>query len=172
MLVEDFNHTIDTWIKELEPYKLEQLCVKPAPDSWSLGQLYMHLIESTHYFIEQIKICLASNENALGEALPQAREMFHNNAFPDILIEGPPSNALTPNPESKKQIELALMDLKEEVRQIETLITHSPFKGKTRHPGLKYFNAGEWLQFAEMHLRHHLRQKDRIVAVLMRDFQI
>ena len=27
--------------------------------------------------------------------------------------------------------------------------------GKTKHPGLNYFTAKEWLQFAEMHLRHH-----------------
>jgi hypothetical protein len=27
---------------------------------------------------------------------------------------------------------------------------------------LLFFNAPEWLQFAEMHMRHHFRQKMRI----------
>ncbi|HEV9036934.1 MAG TPA: hypothetical protein VGQ51_09945 [Puia sp.] len=41
-----------------------------------------------------------------------------------------------------------------------------PATGKTRHPGLHYFNSLEWLQFAEMHMRHHFRQKKRIDACL------
>lgn len=48
------------------------------------------------------------------------------------------------------------------MNNVEMLISKSPFKGKTKHPGLDYFSAIEWLQFAEMHLRHHLRQKKRI----------
>ena len=36
------------------------------------------------------------------------------------------------------------------------------FNGKAKHPGLNYLNASEWLQFADMHMRHHLRQKKRI----------
>jgi hypothetical protein len=42
------------------------------------------------------------------------------------------------------------------------LITQSPYKGKTKHPGLHYFNADEWLQFADMHFRHHVKQKKKI----------
>jgi hypothetical protein len=34
--------------------------------------------------------------------------------------------------------------------------------GKTKYPGLNYFTAKEWLQFAGIHLRHHLKQKKRI----------
>jgi hypothetical protein len=45
-------------------------------------------------------------------------------------------------------------------------ILKSPFHGKTKHPGLGFFNANEWLQFAEMHLRHHLKQKERIEEFL------
>jgi len=49
---------------------------------------------------------------------------------------------------------------------LAALIPASDFKGKTKHPGLLYFNAGEWLQFATIHLRHHLRQKKRIDTLL------
>ena len=47
-----------------------------------------------------------------------------------------------------------------------TQIANSKSKGKTKHPGLNYFNANEWLQFAEMHLRHHLKQEKRIEEFL------
>lgn len=162
MLVEDFNHTIDIWIKELEQYDFIRLCTKPSPGSWSLGQVYMHLIDDTTYYIEQIKICISANDNVMEEASPAAKAMFLNNNFPDEVIEGPPSNFCMPQPGSKEQLVSRLTNLKDEMNNAAILISRSSFKGKTKHPGLNYFSADEWLQFAEMHLRHHLRQKKRI----------
>ena len=166
MLIEDFNRTIDIWIKELENYGFIHLLAKPSPNSWSLGQVYMHLIDETNYYIKQIKICVSGNENVIEEASPDAKTMFYNNAFPDIVIEGAPANAYVPEPGNKEQLISCLMNLKDEINNVAILISKSPFKGKTKHPGLNYFNANEWFQFAEMHFRHHLRQKKRIDDLL------
>lgn len=157
-----FNQTIDTWIKELEQYNLTQLLAKPSATHWSMGQLYMHLIQSTRYFIKQIQISASSNDNTNEEAFAAAKTMFSNNDFPDALLEGPPTNAATPQPASKEQLVTELTNLKEEIKNAEALIAKSQFNGKTKHFGLGYFTAGEWLQFAEMHFRHHLRQKKRL----------
>jgi hypothetical protein len=162
MLVEDFNHTIDIWIKELKRYNFAQLCTKPSPETWSLGQVYVHLIGVTNYFIKQVEICLSTDDNAGEEASAAAKTMFLNNDFPDKMLDGPPSNAHTGQPDSEEQLMSGLMNLKEKVTNIGVLRSKSQFKGKTKHPGLSYFNAQEWLQFAEMHFRHHLRQKKRI----------
>jgi hypothetical protein len=83
--INDLDQSIDSWIKELEQYDFIQLCAKPSPTSWSLGQVCMHLIENTNYYVDQIKMCV---------------------------------------------------------------------------------NAREWFQFADMHFRHHLRQKKRIEKFL------
>ena len=88
--------------------------------------------------------------------------MFLNNDFPDAILEGPPSNAFTPQPESKDQLLTELLQLKDEMTKAEALIAASQFNGKTKHSGLGYFTASEWMQFAEMHFRHHLRQKKRL----------
>jgi DinB superfamily len=162
MLNKDFNQTPDNWIKELEKYSFAQLLAKPSPISWSLGQLYMHLIGATGYFVKQIKICTSNNDNINEEAFDNAKIMFRNDDFPDALLEGPPSNAKTPQPLSKEQLVTELTHLKNEIKNAEALISASQFKGKTKHFGLGYFTANEWLQFAEMHFRHHLRQKKRL----------
>ena len=162
MLIEDFNHTIDIWIKELEHYDFTQLCAKPSPNSWSLGQVYMHLIAETSYYIEQIKICVSANDNVLEEASPGAKKMFLHNEFPDEIMEGPATNSHIPQLGSKEELMSYLMNLKDEMNNAEILISKSLFKGKTKHPGLEYFSADEWSRFAEMHFRHHLRQKKRI----------
>lgn len=166
MLLEDFNHTIDAWIKALTQYDFIALSTKPSPNSWSLGQVYMHLIAETRFYIEQIKICLAGNDHAMEEASPEARTMLLNNEFPDAIIEGPPTNAFIPQPRNKEELISGLINIKEQMNDVKILIAQSPFKGKTKHPGLNYLDANGWLQFAEMHLRHHLRQKKRIDAFL------
>lgn len=161
-----FDETLDSWINEISLKTFDQLCAKPSPTSWSLGQLGMHLIEATTYYLDQVNICLSTGDNALEDMSSEAKVMFDDNEFPHEVIEGPPSNADTPQPESKEELLRGLLKLKEEIGRIEKLISISLSKGKTKHPGLRYFNAKEWFQFAEMHFRHHLRQKKRIEAFL------
>ena len=166
MLVEDFKQSLDVWINQLETYDSKQLYAKPSPNSWSIGQVYMHLIENTDWFLEQAKICSSTNENANEEASLAGKAMLLDNEFPDAVLEGPPENHATQQPESKSQLISDLKQLKNEIFGLGKVIYASKFKGKTKHPGLGYFNAVEWFQFAEMHLRHHLRQKKRIDAFL------
>ena len=162
MLIEDFNNTIDTWIKELDHYNLTELRAKPSVGSWSLGQVYFHLIKNTRYYIEQIRICTSANDHIHEEASPEAIAMFRNNEFPNAILEGPDTNAIIPQPQGKDELKSAFLDLRNQMNNAAFLISNSSCKGKTKHPGLSYFSANDWLQFAEMHLRHHLRQKKRI----------
>ncbi|MEQ1587043.1 MAG: DinB family protein [Cyclobacteriaceae bacterium] len=162
VLIDDFNHTIAAYIIELERYTIAQLCAKPSPTRWSLGQMYLHLIADTRFYLDQIRICISNNDHAEEHANPHAKSMFANNEFPDEFIEGAPANAHMPQPQSKEHLLNELLALKTEMSAIALLISTSPFTGKTKHPGLHYFSATEWLQFADMHFRHHLRQKKRI----------
>ena len=148
--------------KRIKTIRLYGLCTKPSPGSCSLGQLITHLINDTNFYIEQIKICVTTNENINEGPSPSAQTMFRNNNFPDTIIEGNPDNANIPQPDSKEELINSLLNLKEEMNSTSMLISKSRFNGKTKHPGLGYFNADEWLQFAEMHFRHHVRQKKRI----------
>lgn len=162
MLNNNFTPTLNYWIKELNQYNFRQLCSKSSVDSWSLGQLYMHLIEQTTYYLEQVKICVANNDNVDEQASAVAAIMFLDNDFPDEIIEGPPSNQYTPQPVNKEQLMHSLLNLQSEMDAAAILISESAFKGKTKHPGLDYFNASQWFQFVEMHFRHHESQKKRI----------
>jgi hypothetical protein len=166
MVTEDFSRTLDYWIKELEQYDFNQLCAKPSPSSWSMGQVFMHLVKNTNYYIEQIRICVSTDDHENEEASTHGKKMLSDNEFPDEIIEGPPENSRTLQPASKEELVRSFLKLKDDVTTIEVLILQSTCRGKTKHPGLNYFNAKEWLQFADMHFRHHLRQKKRIDAFL------
>ncbi len=161
---QDINRIINWWIAQLDHYTYEQLLVKPSVTGWSIGQLYMHLITDTKFYIENIEACMSGGANMHEEASAFARELFRNNEFPDIRIKGHPNNACMPQPESKEQIHGELVEIQQQLNELADLVIAVLPKGKTRHPGLGYFNAKEWLHFTDIHFRHHQRQKERIDA--------
>lgn len=167
MLLEDFNLIIDTWINELDTYTIAQLLFKP-PAGWSLGQLYMHLVDDTNYYMEEMKRCMTTGNDTNGDKSDFAKTLFANNGFPDAAIEGALSNAYIQQPQSKEQLAASLQALKAEYNKLYILIRQTSPKGKTKHPGMNYFNALEWFQFAEMHFRHHLRQKKKIDSAILK----
>jgi hypothetical protein len=167
MLIDHFNITIDGWIDALDHYSFSELLFKPDPDNWSLGQVYMHLLNETQYYISQIEYCLSHEENAKEKMKDAGAVMFANNSFPDERIKGDPGiTSKIGQPASKEQLIQGMLALKDEMNKNWTLIVRNENNGKTRHPGLGYFNAIEWFQFAEMHLRHHFRQKIKIDKLL------
>ena len=161
-LLQRFNETIRQWIACLDDYTLEMLHQQPAGNSWSLGQVYIHLLDDTGWFAGQMKAALADTENSTGEMHENARSIFRNNGFPDVLIQGPSTNIAMRQPKSKMELSQGLGSILADVNALYATVDASRSTGKTRHPGLLFFSSLEWLQFAEMHLRHHLRQKQRI----------
>lgn len=165
-ILEQFDQTMCVWITQLNRYNYQQLCLQPNAKSWSLGQVYEHLIADTEYYFQQIYHCLSTNENAQEDMADMAKEWFQNNSFPKVKLVGPPGNEAPPNPLNMHKLMNDLKKLKILMNKIGMEILKSPNKGKTKHPGFLYFNAAEWFQFAEMHFRHHLQQKERIDAFL------
>ncbi len=162
VLLEQFNKTIDIWIYHLNDYTLDMLCRKPGENCWSLGQVYLHIIADTAWFVEQMQDCLLlSNANSEMEMHENAKAIFANNGFPDALLENPSNDPDSRQPRDKEELLQGLTDIKLEVNALYA-IDHPQADGKTEHPGFHFFNSMEWLQFAEMHMRHHLRQKRRI----------
>jgi DinB superfamily len=162
MLIKPLHQTITNWIDELDHYTLTELRRKPSPESWSLGQVYFHLIDNTRYYVEQARICLSSDDHRHEQPSPEGVAMLANDEFPDAIIEGPDTNTHFPQPGSKDELKSALLKVQDEISIFVLLISSGRRTGKTKHPGLGYFNAHEWLQFADMHFRHHLKQKKRI----------
>ncbi len=163
MLVDEFNHTIDSWSAALGKYSMDDLLVKPGENDWSIGQVYMHLLNETAFYIEQMEGCFRDNQYSAGLMKDAGKVMLANNEFPDEKIKGDPEVIeKIKQPVSKQELVTDMKSLKLRMNEVwEKIITDEP-GGKTMHPGLGYFTAKQWAQFAEMHLRHHFRQKQRI----------
>lgn len=163
IFLNQFNATIGQWIDYLDSYSIEMLHQRPQTNAWSLGQVYVHLIEDTTFYLEQIELALSSNNlNADKSMSSRAKVLFGNNEFPDMALENPSNDINLKQPQSNEELSQGLISIRNEMNKLFAEVDLSTANGKTDHPGFAFFNALEWLQFAEMHMRHHLRQKKRI----------
>ena len=162
-MIGKFNRTLAIWIDELDRFTLNQLLVKPNPTSWSLGQVYGHIVEETDWYNGQIKISLDDIEKVNAPSTHKAKKLFENGSFPNERIQGDPLIAdKVSQTTSIDQLRSDLVKLKSDTNLIWNMMKKADSYGKSEHPGLGYLNCFEWLQYSEMHMRHHLRQKDRI----------
>ncbi|HSB93918.1 MAG TPA: DinB family protein [Flavitalea sp.] len=153
--------TVDSWIQFLYEYNEEQLTIQVDEGSWSIGQLYNHLISDSYFYIMQANHARLE-ENKTRQATAEATEMFKNNAFPATRIKGHPSNASIPQPGNKDELKQGLIQLQDEICELILKVNEQVAHGKSEHPGLGYLSTGEWIQLMDMHFRHHLDQKRRI----------
>lgn len=167
MWIEKFNGTIAIWINELDSYTIQQMSVKPNRKSWSLGQVYQHIIDETSWYHGQIEIALKDVKNADVPITNEAATLFKVGSFADRRIQGDPFiSDNVKQPTTIDQIRSDLGKLKINTNKIWGTITKTPSYGKSEHPGIGFLNCLEWLQYSEMHMRHHLKQKLRIESFL------
>ncbi|MGB5554019.1 MAG: hypothetical protein WBM83_05110 [Flavobacteriaceae bacterium] len=167
MWIEKFKGTIDIWINELDSYSIHQLSVKPNSKSWSLGQLYQHIIDETSWYHGQIEISLLDDAHASVPTTDVAAALFKAGSFADRRIQGDPLiSENVKQPKSIDQIRSDLEKLKINTNKIWETISKTPSYGKSEHPGMGFLTSFEWLQYSEMHMRHHLMQKRRIDSFL------
>ncbi|MBC9929804.1 SRPBCC domain-containing protein [Chitinophaga qingshengii] len=158
---QQLTHALDQWVAFLDDYSLEMMCRPTSAAAWSLGQVYVHIIDDTGWYLEQVAMALSGDDHHDQEMTEEGRQILAN-GFPDIQIAGPATNTVIPQPESLDVLKEGLLSIRDQVMAMQL----NDARGKTQHPGFGYFTAAEWLRFAEVHLQHHLRQKKRIDAAL------
>ncbi|CAM5797768.1 DinB family protein [Brevibacillus borstelensis] len=176
----------ELYVRELDRYDMEQLTRKPSEDEWSLGQMYMHLIRAALFMqlrhVDTFKAQSEQIEAANGEAGSESlsggdtpgekteagQAVFAQGSLPPVRIRVPASPEYTPpQPESKEQLAEGLRQVFSKMRELEPVLADISPVFTAPHPAFGHLNATEWFAIVEMHYRHHLRQKERLDALLM-----
>jgi len=168
MIIDKFNETIDIWLNALDSFTLKQLLIKPNEKSWSLGQLYCHIIDESKWYNKQIRISLLDKENSNIATTEKTRILMDRGSFEDIMIKGDPLiSENIKQPRSINNLKSELEKLKKSTNEIWATMNSLSSHGKSKHPGMGYMTCFEWLRYSEMHMRHHLKQKERIQKFLL-----
>jgi|WetSurMetagenome_2_1015567.scaffolds.fasta_scaffold194726_1 hypothetical protein len=164
-ILSQFETTAGIWLASLSQYSEEQFARKPDENSWSIGQVYNHLVTGTRlYQLQQVARCLEGkkNEKNAGKKLP-GKLTFLLGSFPPLRIKVPPSEIYTPKqPSNIETMKTGLEKLITIMRETERKLAGASAISKTSHPAFGFLNAQEWFHLIEMHFRHHLHQKKRL----------
>jgi hypothetical protein len=170
-ILSQFEQTAALLLNSLKDYSEEQFSRKPDANSWSMGQMYNHLVSGTMRFpLQQIALCLDGKGSAENGGIKFPFKLFFLfGSMPPTRIKVPPSDTYTPKqPENIEAMRIGLEHLVKTMREIEPKIANSSSTHATAHPAFGYLTARQWFQLIEMHFRHHLRQKQRIEKLLLK----
>ena len=157
--------SIDYWIDAYKQYDLEKILMKPAENSWSLGQVGVHLwMASKGFFFKNAEKCLSKEGTERGKSKKlHAHLIFTFGMLPPVRYEMPQQVSVVPKPpESKEQLIARLEEIKTMASALIQRLPQSDPDLKTRHPFLGWLNAAEWIELCSLHFRHHKRQKRRL----------
>jgi len=171
------NHTlekkthqiIDAYIQLLDKYTYEKLIQQPDENSWSVGQVYIHVwMASKGFFFKNAALCLSGETAEKGKSKKLiAYPIFLFEKMPTVKIKMPDKVAVQPRqPESKEQLVQKLSEIKALVSEFVQKIPQSDPDLKTKHPFLGYLNCAEWVKLCNIHFKHHQAQIDRINKAL------
>ncbi len=159
------HEAIDYWIDEYRRYDFEKIVTPPSDNSWSLGQVGIHLwMAAKGFFFKNAEKCLSKEGTETGKSKKLAAHfIFTLRTLPPVQYEMPKQVAVVPKqPESKEQLIAKLEEIKQMASAYIKRIPDSDPALKTKHPFLGWLNTAEWIQLCNIHFRHHMRQKKRI----------
>ena len=162
-----FEKQANKWLTSLDSYTMEELLKKPSDESWSMGQVYIHIATANKYFLGKNANSLANGEDfTTGKSKTKwGRLVFIFNMFPPMSVKMPKKDTggTEPiQPESKEQIERKIRENLVFFKEIEEKVSQAPKSQVKKYPFLGYLNAAEWYTIAGLHMKHHLRQKRKL----------
>jgi hypothetical protein len=147
----------------------EQFQRSPSEGVWSYSEVYSHIISSDTGSLIAIERCMNDTKSSTGRMQWQAWLILFFGVFPPGKIKAPVQVAAMVKKIRVEEARDGIIKLKERIPEILDLVRKSLPGQKVRHPRLGLLNARQWLRFIDIHTLHHLKQLQRINAMLIND---
>jgi len=156
------HQVVDAYKSKLLHYPEDIFQTTPPISGWSYSEVYSHIFDSSLLSL----IAFANAANGKGENKPT------HFMVKLILLLGalPPAQKYkVPKRLEERVKKISKTEALDFILEFEkafddnyALLAHAKANSKTKHPRLGYLNAKQWLRFIEIHLKHHLKQLERI----------
>ncbi|MBB3110080.1 hypothetical protein FHS18_002147 [Paenibacillus phyllosphaerae] len=167
MILKQFQCLSQHYMEEMKKYTWEDFNRKPSAASWSLGEMYTHVIETGYLQMKSLLACLEVPENHALKKTFAGKVVYFIGGIPPIKAKVPPSAEGTAYPPSSREELIKKMNvLEQQMEQALPIVMGASPDRKIEHPYFGYINAREWYYHILMHVKHHLRQKKRIDSFL------
>ena len=171
-ILNKFNRRAQEWLLDLTALSEQKISRKPAVDSWSVGELYDHIMRVARtYQIPNFKKSLTDEsvqrkrKNTIGFAIfnlgIRKQVKIRMEDFPAPLVQD-----FTPVQRPKEELLNDFNDFIEEVNALHTELSSAPKTARHYHPMFGDIHSGEWFSLIEIHMAHHEVQRRRIYKII------
>ncbi|TSJ40251.1 DinB family protein [Mucilaginibacter corticis] len=160
------DEALDTYRALLDTIPDDQFDITPRDGSWSYAEVYSHILQATIGSTIAAERCANGTCGSTREGLTLVgRLALSLNYMPKVkaTAEGAkiPVKKLT-----KEEARNLLIKCRGRLDTITDKIKDAPPHSKFKHSRFGMMNAAQWFKFILVHLKHHLRQVDRISSKL------
>lgn len=171
-LLKKFNLIASKWLSELEKMDESKIQINPALDSWSIAEVYDHIIRvARSYQIPNFKrstsdkLIRKKRKNIIGIALfnlgIRRYSPFRLQNFPAKLVKD-----FTPTKRSKSELITDFKSFIQEVNELEDILLNASKKNKHYHPMFGDITTSDWFSLIEIHMWHHDFQRKKVLEFL------
>jgi len=156
---------LNSYLERLSSYSPALFGYKSDESTWSLAELYEHLIISSTFFLRQAEGCLREEKGSFeGEKTEQGKQIFALGGFPPIKIKPPEKYKAAVELVAKENTyyQTAFQSLLDYLPKVQKAIEEKPTEYKREHAIFGMITAPEWVWCLETHLRHHFRQQKEL----------
>lgn len=153
------NHTYRAYLGHIPDALFQQT---PAAGGWSYSEVYSHIFDASLLSLMAMQECISGK----GENRPvslAARLILLFGRFPPMIRFKVPKRLESRVKKITKAEALQLIgQFETRLAEVYAKLGTADPNSKTAHPRLGFLNAPQWLRFTEIHLRHHLKQLNRL----------
>ena len=155
-------NAVAQYTAELLSISESQFQQTPVEESWSYSEVYQHIFDSSMLSVEAMEAILNGKGKAGSPTLPGKAILFAGAFPPGMRFKVPEILEGRVKKISKTDAERLIQTFTQSLEKIYPAVAHADKNLTASHPRLGELNAGEWIRFTEIHIKHHLKQIRRI----------
>jgi hypothetical protein len=161
-LFQSIHQVTEAYQRKLEQANEAHFQLSPPTGAWSYSEVYSHIFDLSLLSLKQLEKCLTENGRPKKTPFITKLILFFGRFPPVIKFKVPKSLESRVKKISKGEAESLMGEFLKELETYKQRIEHADPSSKAAHPRLGFLNAAQWLRFIEIHLKHHLKQLERI----------
>jgi hypothetical protein len=133
----------------------------PAIGGWSYSEVYAHIFDASMLTLDTLEDCIHGKGKIRSTPFVTKLILFFG-ALPPGRYKTPKILAGRVRVITKEEAHKLISNFTEKLDLVSGYIDKANPAIKTLHPRMGYLNAGQWLKFIGIHLKHHLKQLKRV----------
>ena len=156
------QRVIEAYRSKLHVLPETRFAQTPPIGGWSASEVYDHIFDASLLSLKALNECLEGRGANRPTPFLTKVILFFGSFPPGVKFKTPKILDGRVKVISKTEAAELIRQFTEELELMRVKIARANPNVKSKHPRLGYLNARQWLRFIGIHLRHHLKQLNRV----------